>query len=202
MNDIGRMVQQIEISGTEVLQKPEELKLIGRGRSAVVFRIPNEQKVLKVFYPDCAHLAMQEASIYQVLQENNHFPFYYEGGEGYVVLEYLAGITFYECLRRGIIITDDMLLQVDVALQYARSKGLNPSDTHLQNVMLLSNGEVRVIDVVRFRQSKECTHWDDLKTAYDRYYRRRFFPKKYPVWFIEMIIRLYRKGFIKMNERK
>ena len=202
MNDIGRVITKIRIEGTSVLQKPEELTIIGRGRSAVVFKITGEQKVLKVFYPDFVHLARLEASIYQELSNKDYYPIFYEGGEGYVVLEYLEGLTFYECLTQGIVITKEMIGKVDLALNYARKKGLNPSDTHLQNVMLLSNGEVRVIDVVRFRQSKRCTHWEDLKVAYDSLYSSRFFPKKYPVWLLEMIIRLYRKGFIRLKKRK
>ncbi len=190
------------MEGTSVLQKPDEFMLIGRGRSAVVFKIPGEQKVLKVFYPDFVHLARLEASIYQELSNNDYYPSFYEGGEGYVVLEYLEGLTFYECLIQGIVITEEMIEKVDQALNYARMKGLNPSDTHLQNVMLLSNGGVRVIDVVRFRQTRICTHWEDLKVAYDHFYSTRFFPKKYPVWFIEMIIRLYRKGLIRLKKRK
>jgi predicted Ser/Thr protein kinase len=202
LNDIERMMINIRIEGTSVLQKPDDLTIIGRGRSAVVFKIPGKQKVLKVFYPEFVHLARLEASIYQELHNNDYYPSFYEGGEGYVVLEYLEGLTFYECLIQGIVITEEMIEKVDHALNYARKKGLNPSDTHLQNVMLLSNGEVRVIDVVRFRQSKVCTHWEDLKVAYDRLYSSRFFPKKYPVWFVEMIIRLYRKGFIRLKKRK
>ena len=195
-------MMNIRIQGTSVLQKPDDLTIIGRGRSAVVFKIPDEQKVLKVFYPNFVHLARLEASIYQELHNNDYYPSFYEGGEGYVVLEYLEGLTFYECLIQGIVITEEMIEKVDHALNYARKKGLNPSDTHLQNVMLLSSGEVRVIDVVRFRQVKICTHWEDLKVAYDRLYSFRFFPKKYPVWFVEMIIRLYRKGFIRLKKRK
>ncbi|MCA0172495.1 serine/threonine protein kinase [Bacillus sp. RAR_GA_16] len=202
MNDIEKMMIHIKIEGTRVVQKPDELTIIGRGRSAVVFKLPSEPKVLKVFYPEFVHLSRVEASIYQELSNNEDYPIFYEEGEGYVVLEYLEGLTFYECLIQGIVITKEMIENVDQALNYARKNGLNPSDTHLQNIMLLSNGEVRVIDVVRFRQSKICTHWEDLKVAYDSLYSSRFFPKKYPVWFMEMIIWLYRKGFIRLKKRK
>lgn len=202
MNDIEKMMIHIKIEGTRVVQKPDELTIIGRGRSAVVFKLPSEPKVLKVFYPEFVHLSRVEASIYQELSNNEDYPIFYEEAEGYVVLEYLEGLTFYECLIQGIVITKEMIENVDQALNYARKNGLNPSDTHLQNIMLLSNGEVRVIDVVRFRQSKICTHWEDLKVAYDSLYSSRFFPKKYPVWFMEMIIWLYRKGFIRLKKRK
>ncbi len=190
------------MKGSTVISKPDCLVQIGKGRSAVVYKLPDENKVLKVFFPDYLHLAECEATIYKELKNNHYFPVFYEVGEGYLILEYLDGMTFYDCLIKGVFLTKDHLLQVDDALAYARAKGLNPSDTHLQNVMLLRNGEVRVIDVVRFKQFKLCTHWDDLKYAYDMYYQRRFFPKQYPIWFVEFIIRLYRHGFIKFKKRK
>ncbi len=192
----------IVIEGSTVIRKPDYLEQIGKGRSAVVYKLPGEDKALKVFYPDYLHLAECEAAIYKELDNHHYFPRFFEVGEGYLILEYLDGMTFYDCLIKGVLITKNHLSQVDEALACARAKGLNPSDTHLQNVMLLRNGEVRVIDVVRFKQSKLCTHWDDLKYAYDTYYKRHFFPKKYPVWFVEFIIRLYRYGFIKFKKRK
>ncbi|TKD72070.1 serine/threonine protein kinase [Pseudalkalibacillus hwajinpoensis] len=201
MNDIANVVTRIIIKGETVVTKPDELVIVGRGRSAVVFKLPGEKKVLKVFYPEYVHLAAQEASIYHELDNANYYPILYEEGAGYLVLEYLEGMTLYECLRQGIVITEEIIKKVDQALDYARQKDLNPSDTHLQNVMLLSSGEVRVIDVVRFRQSTICTHWDDLKSVYYAYYQHSYFPKKYPKWVIETIIKLYRHGYIRIKKR-
>lgn len=202
MNGIVDMVNSIIIKDETVVTKPDELVMVGRGRSAVVFKLPDEEKVLKVFFPAYAHLAVQEASIYHQLDNANYYPTLYEEGAGYLVLEYLEGMTLYDCLRQGKVITEEIIKQVDQALDYARLKDLNPSDTHLQNVMLLRNGEVRVIDVVRFRQSTICTHWDDLKSVYYAYYQYSYFPKKYPRWVIETIIRLYRHGYIRIKKRK
>ncbi|MDP4550600.1 serine/threonine protein kinase [Alkalihalobacillus macyae] len=202
MNVIADMVNSIIIRDETVITKPDELVIVGRGRSAVVFKLPHEEKVLKVFYPAYTHLAAQEASIYHVLDNATYYPTLYEEGSGYLVLEYLEGMTLYDCLRQGQVITEQIIKQVDQALDYARQKDLNPSDTHLQNVMLLWNGEVRVIDVVRFRQSTICTHWDDLKSVYYDYYQHSYFPKKYPKWVIETIIRLYRRGYIRIKKRK
>lgn len=196
------LISNIRFDGESVVDYPDGLQPIGKGRSAVVFKLSGENKVLKVFYPEYHHLAEREAAIYKELDNTIYYPELFEAGDGYLILEYLDGITFYDCLIKGIHITEEMVYSVDEALNYARVKGLNPSDTHLQNVMLLKNGEVRVIDVVRFRQTKECTHWEDIKTAYHTIYVNPYFPKKVPAWLVEMIIRLYRRGLIKVNKGK
>ncbi|WP_347551049.1 serine/threonine protein kinase [Pseudalkalibacillus hwajinpoensis] len=198
----AEIINRIVIEGTTVIDQPDDLVEVGKGRSAVVFKFPGEQKVLKVFFPAFLHLAEQEAAIYRELDNSAYYPQLFEEGEGYLILEYLEGITFYDCLVSGVKITEEMLRLVDEALNYARGKGLNPSDTHLQNVMLLHNGGVRVIDVVRFRQAKICTHWEDLKYAYYKYYLKPYFPKKYPKWVMETIIWLYRNRWIKIKNRK
>ncbi|WP_270181457.1 serine/threonine protein kinase [Alkalihalobacillus sp. CinArs1] len=196
------LVNSIRFEGASIVAYPDGLHPIGKGRSAAVFKLSGEEKVVKVFYPEFHNLAVQEAEIYKELDNDVYYPKLYEVGEGYLILEYLDGITFYDCLIEGVEITREMVEVVDEALNYARTKGLNPSDTHLQNVMLLKNGEVRVIDVVRFRQTKECSHWEDLKTAYDTIYCNSYFPKKVPAWIVETVIRLYRKGIIKFNKGK
>lgn len=196
------LVNDIRFEGESIVTYPDGLHPIGKGRSAAVFKLSMENKVLKVFYPEFHHLAEQEAAIYQELDNDVYYPKLYEAGKGYLILEYLDGVTFYDCLIEGIEITKEMVQNVEDALNYAKSKGLNPSDTHLQNVMLLKTGEVRVIDVVRFRQTKECSHWEDLKTAYQTIYCNPYFPKKVPAWVVETVIRLYRKGIIKFNKEK
>ena len=47
----------IVIEGSTVIRKPDYLEQIGKGRSAVVYKLPDEDKALKVFYPDYLHLA-------------------------------------------------------------------------------------------------------------------------------------------------
>ncbi|WP_252314931.1 hypothetical protein [Sinobaca sp. H24] len=45
----------------------DTLEFIGKGRSAYVFKIEETEVVLKVFFPDFAAVAKEEALIYQAL---------------------------------------------------------------------------------------------------------------------------------------
>jgi tRNA A-37 threonylcarbamoyl transferase component Bud32 len=86
----------------------------------------------------------------------------YEYGSNYIVLDYVNGKTLYECLIEGIKIPEQAIIEVDNAIQLAKGKGLNPSDIHLKNI-ILTNAGIKVIDVARFLQEKECKQWEDLK---------------------------------------
>lgn len=196
MTNVQQWVNDIQFNGEKVVSYPDELVWIGQGRSAVVFKIPNENQVIKVFYPAYKSLSYLEAEIYNQLSNHEYFPALIDYGEGYLILELVEGITLYDCLVKGIPITVDMIEKVDAVLDFARNKGLNPSDTHLKNIMLTKDGQIKVIDVVRFKQDKESPHWDDLKRAFYSYYQKKYFPVKYPKFFIELIIRLYRRHLL------
>ncbi|MCD2523236.1 protein kinase family protein, partial [Bacillus licheniformis] len=91
---------------------------------------------------------------------------------------------------------DDMICEVDRALNDARRKGLNPSDIHLRNLILTPSGTIKVIDVARFLQTKECRQWDDLKTAYQTLYKKSRFPQRLPKMWMELIAYLYKKSWL------
>lgn len=173
-----------------------DLHFIGVGRSAVVFRIGSTNKVLKVFYPDYHHLAKEEAMIYEELADISYFPTLYEYGSNYLVIDYISGETIFDCLVKGNPITKEMIEEVDIALSLARKQGLNPSDVHLRNLMITSDGKIKIIDVARFRQTKNCTQWKDLKKAFYLLYKKRFFPKKIPKYALNIIAALYKKSII------
>ncbi|MBA2175703.1 serine/threonine protein kinase [Halobacillus locisalis] len=196
MNKIKQLVDEMTWNGDKVHSYPEQFDWIGQGRSAVAYKIEKTNQVVKVFYPKYKHLAQIEADVYRRLSNHDLFPELYDVGDGFLVLEYVAGQTLYDCLIQGVSITEEMVEQVDLAMQYARSQGLNPSDTHLKNILLTEEGAIKVIDVVRFTQEEECPHWDDLKKAYFSYYQKRYFPRKFPKFFIEFVIRLYRKRLL------
>ncbi|WP_235001546.1 serine/threonine protein kinase [Halobacillus sp. Marseille-P3879] len=195
--NIAELVQDVRFVDQKVKNIPEEFSLIGQGRSAAVFKVTGFRSLaIKVFYPEYKDLAFKEAAIYLKLEDHTYYPELIEYGEGYLVMEYLKGITFYDCLVNGTPITPSMVAMVDEALNYARARGLNPSDTHLKNIILTEDHNIKVIDVVRFTQSEECPHWSDLKKAYYSYYQKRYFPKRFAPLFIELIIRLYRKRLL------
>ncbi|RXT13705.1 protein kinase family protein [Ammoniphilus sp. CFH 90114] len=188
------------IPDVELVRDPS-LQLIGEGRSAFVYRIQSTDKVVKIFFPSFTHLAKEEASIYQVLQGVRYYPELHETGPNYLVIDYIEGHTLFECLTKGIEITDKHTTEVDKALRLARAKGLNPSDIHLRNIMITTNDQIKLIDVARFRQSKECTQWDDLKVAFNRFYRLRFFPKKIPAFILNLIAALYKRNLLQTLTR-
>ncbi|WP_066186137.1 MULTISPECIES: RIO1 family regulatory kinase/ATPase domain-containing protein [Gracilibacillus] len=169
-----------------------DLQLYGLGRSAAIFKINNENKIIKVFHPTFEHAAEQEKQNYEKLQGNHYYPVVYESGSNYLVMEYIEGKTFFECLATGIPLKPHYMKEVDQGLQTAKEAGLNPSDIHLHNLIVNKDGEVRIIDVARFSQSKVCTQWDDLKRGYMRLYCRPFFPKKVPKWIMYTTAKLYR----------
>ena len=182
----------------KLIQKPDDLELIGKGRSAYVFKLTEEgrEMALKVFFPEFKNIAAREAEIYKKLSDSNYYPDIYETGPSYILMEYIKGYTFYECLNKGILIDDDMICEVDRALNDARRKGLNPSDIHLRNLILTPSGTIKVIDVARFLQTKECRQWDDLKTAYQTIYKKSRFPQRLPKLWMELIAYLYKKNWL------
>jgi len=100
----------------EIFSNDPNLEFIGKGRSAIVYKIRGTNKVLKVFYPQFSHIAKEEGEIYQELQNISYFPTLYEIGENYIVIDYIEGNTLFECLLQGIQINPDIIGEVDYAL--------------------------------------------------------------------------------------
>lgn len=177
------------------------LTLIGKGRSAFVFQIKSTEKVIKVFFPNQVHLAIEEAIIYQKLSGIHYYPNTYDFGANYIVLDYIEGKTLFDCLSQGIIITERHVKEIDRAIELARNQGLNPSDIHLRNILLTYSGDIKVIDVARFRQRKSCLNWHYLKKSYYQLYYKSYFPKKLPTTFLNAVGYLYKKRLIPFYRR-
>ncbi len=175
---------------------PDGLRLMGSGRSAAVFHSDSApDRVLKLFHPAFLKMASQEIEVYRILGKTNYYPQMYAHGDNYLVIDYIDGRTFYQCLVEGVLIPEEAIVQVDEAVELARQKGLNPSDLHLKNMMLTSDG-VKLIDVARFMQQKTCGQWADLRKAYYTKYRRPMFPKKLPEKVLDWIVIKYRRNEI------
>jgi predicted Ser/Thr protein kinase len=189
---------KFKVKGTrvEVVHKDAALEFIGAGRSAFIFKIQSTDKVIKVFFPPYTSIAKEEAKIYETLQGNTYYPAMYEAGSNYLVIDFIAGDTLYECLSKGIPITKESITEIDAALKVARLKGLNPSDIHLRNIFITNEGNIKIIDVARFKQTKDCTQWSDLKKAFYKFYCTPFFPKKIPVFILNIIAALYKKKLL------
>ena len=174
----------------------KELTIAGSGRSAYVFKLNNTNKVLKVFYAPFEHLAKREAKIYEKLKGIPSFPLMHASGENYIVIDFIEGFTLFECLVLGKDIDESVLDEVDHAILLAKSRGLNPSDIHLHNILITPGGNVKLIDVVRFEQVKQCTQWDDLKRGYYKFYKKRMFPRKMPSKLLLLIAFFYKRNLL------
>ena len=170
----------------------EELQLIGTGRSAHVFKVKNEQVALKVYFPNKAHLAAEEAAIYKKLSFNSYYPTLHDVGANYIVIDYLEGLTLFQCLENGFFVSEDKIRTINEALNTARKAGLNPSDVHLKNIIITNNEEIKLIDVARFRQTKHNRQWDDIQKAYFKGYVKSYFPKRIPSFVLHCIAALYK----------
>ncbi|UFT98481.1 protein kinase family protein [Radiobacillus kanasensis] len=186
----------IEDDVVRVVSHDPTLTHIGSGRSAAVFQLENKSLALKVFYPTFSHLASEEADIYNMLEGIPYYPSLADYGTNYIVMDYIEGKTFFQCLSAGIHVPIEAIQSVDDALELAKERGLNPSDIHLRNIILTSEYEVKIIDVARFRQKKECTQWHDLKTAYFNFYSKPFFPKRLSEQNLNRIAKLYKNKLI------
>lgn len=190
------VVYMMKGSRVVLAEKDDRLRLIGEGRSAFAFRISGTDLVLKVFFPPFERIAAEEAEIYKELKGNPFFPALYDSGCNYLVIDYVQGTTLFNCLVKGIPIASRHIKEVDDALQLAREKGLNPSDIHLRNIIVTPKGDVRLIDVARFRQTKKCSQWDDLKIAFYKFYKHKRFPKKVPEYAMNLVAFFYKKGLL------
>ncbi len=179
-----------------LIRYDDSLELVGTGRSAFVFKINASNRAIKVFFPAFISIAKEEAEIYKILQNIPYYPVMHDFGLNYIVIDYIEGLTLFECLAQGEIITRAHIKEIDFALSLARDRELNPSDIHLRNIFITADGKIKMIDVARFRQRKHCRQWHDLKKAYNQYYRKRFFPKKIAVWQLNMIAFLYKKRLL------
>ncbi|MGE7766066.1 protein kinase family protein [Peribacillus sp. NPDC096540] len=198
MQQYSELAQSVMIShdkNNTLLDADHSLSLIGKGRSAYVFRIHSTNKAMKVFFPNHTHTAKVEAEIYQTVQSIEYYPTLFDAGENYLVIDHIEGNTLFECLTLGIPITEENIKEIDHALQLARKEGLNPSDIHLRNIFITSEKKVKIIDVARFKQVKSCNQWHDLKNAFHLFYSKSFFPKKIPSFILNSIAAIYKKRF-------
>jgi predicted Ser/Thr protein kinase len=200
LKSFSELAQSVKysINGSRVIlnDKDPSLEFIGAGRSAYVFKIKFTDKVMKVFFPPFTKIASEEAEIYKVLADIPFYPKLYDSGKNYLVIDFIEGNTLFNCLERGFPITSEHIKEIDEALNLAVMKGLNPSDVHLRNIILTPEGSIRMIDVARFRQTKNCTQWNELKTAFFKLYKRRIFPKKIPALLLKLIAMLYKRKLL------
>lgn len=143
------------------------LKCVGVGTDAAVFHIEGDtQYVYKVFSKDKLEKMEMEKKVYELLGDSAFFPVYYGSGSNFLILSYEKGINLYDCLLKGIHIPRQVIMDVEEAREYAKSKGLNPRDIHLKNI-LLYEGRGKLLDVSEYLKEGNDLRWNYLKKGYE-----------------------------------
>lgn len=182
----------------------ESWELIGKGNYAAVFiHKAKPEWVVKMYGRNPEELE-KEIGVYKKLGTHEAFSTLYTYGEQYLVLKKLEGITLFNALIKGIKIPESVIRDVDDALEYARSVGLNPYDVHGKNVVM-NQGKGYIVDVSDFYKTGYCSKWDDLKKAYYKIYAPWISKCHPPIPFfvvdgIRKGYRLYKRGKKKFQD--
>lgn len=176
-----------------VTEYPEDWRCVGVGCSAAVFQPRDCPEIsIKVFAAKFAGIAHEESEIYKQLGNSPFFPRFYGRGDNFLVIEFRKGRNIHDCLIQGVFIPEQVIYDVEEAIQYARSRGLNPSDIHIKNI-LVHEGRGFLIDVSDYRRFGECKRWETLKEVYYDYYAKIYRPGiTVPSWLLETIRKWYK----------
>ncbi|MCM1982429.1 serine/threonine protein kinase [Lyngbya confervoides] len=176
-----------------VYDTPPPWQIVGTGNYAAVFAHPDyPQQVVKVYAPGRLGWE-QEVEVYRRLGSHPAFSECCYAAPNFLVLKRLHGITLYDCLIQGLSIPEQVILDIDNALVFARQRGLFPHDVHGRNVMM-AQGRGLVVDISDFLKPEPCQAWDDIKRGYYWLYRplleRRSI--RVPVLILDQIRAFYR----------
>lgn len=173
-----------------ILTIPGDLKCIGKGTDAAVFQsLALPKYAFKIFSKEKLNKVAIEANVYRILGSSPYFSTCYASYKNFLVLSYEEGITLYDCILRGIHIPKQVINDVEEARIYVKSKGLNPRDIHLKNI-LLQNGRAKIIDVSEYVNPGNDFRWEHLKQAYEQYYHL-IDRNPVPLWLVETVRKLY-----------
>lgn len=147
-----------------------QLRCVGVGTDAAVFQSVHAPKyVYKVYTAESSYKVAKEAAVYEQLAGAHYFPTCFAAADRYLVLSYEEGTTLYDCLIEGIHIPASIVDEVEEARTFIRSKGLNPRDIHLKNIVL-QHGHVKILDVSEYVVDGNDYRWEYLKLGYEQYY--------------------------------
>ncbi|WP_245700372.1 serine/threonine protein kinase [Paenibacillus glacialis] len=171
---------------------PKPWLLLGSGNYAAVFSHPDyAEYAVKIYAPGRPGLK-EEAEVYKRLGNHPSYSMCYYVGSNFLILQRLKGITVYDCIKRGIPVSEQAIRDIDGALEYACSRELRPHDVHGKNIMI-NDGRGLVVDVSDFLKHEECTMWDDFKKAYYTLYQPLTSLWLFPV--PDAVLEAVRKGY-------
>lgn len=178
---------------------PAPWRVLGTGNYAAVLLHPEHpERVVKVYAPGRPGFEA-EREVYRRLGEHPAYSECLHAEDGFLVLRRLHGVTLYDAVHRGLPIPEQVIRDIDHALEYARERGLHPHDVHGRNVMM-DGGRGLVVDVSDFLKEEDCTKWKDLKAGYYRVYRPLFMRLRLRVPYamldlVRLGYRLFRRAF-------
>lgn len=175
-----------------IIGEAENLKCVGIGTDAAVFWSEHTPAyAFKLYAKDKSAKVMVEESVYRKLGNSPFFSTCFGSNDNCLVLSYEEGKTLFECILEGIHIPEQAINDVEEAREYARSKGLNPRDIHLKNI-LLQNGRAKIIDVSEYTMSGNDCRWEHLKKGYEQYYHL-IDGKSVPIGVVETVRKWYNR---------
>lgn len=168
----------------------DDLRCIGVGTDAAVFEsLSTPGYAFKLYAQEKREKVAMEAQVYETLGASPYFPRCYASGDDYLVLSYEKGITLFDCLLQGVYISKQVILDVEDARAFVRSKDLNPRDIHLKNI-LLQDGHAKIIDVSEYVLPGNDFRWEHLKEGYEKYYHL-IDGNAVPFWLVETVRKWY-----------
>ncbi len=168
----------------------DKFECIGVGTDAAVFRfVHTPNYAFKVYSNDKLGKIELETEVYLKLGKSEYFPEYYGRGINFLVISYEEGITLYDCLLKGIHIPKQVVEDVDSARNFVITRGLNPRDIHLKNI-LLHEGRAKLLDVSEYMKQGNDNRWEYLKEGYQEHYHL-IDGKALPHWIIETVRKWY-----------
>ncbi len=176
-----------------VYHLPHPWRLLGTGNyAAVVYHRNHPECVVKVYAPGRPGFE-EEMEVYRRLGSHRAFSECLYAQKGVLVLKRLHGVTLYDCIHKGLPIPKQVIQDIDQALNYARRCGLHPHDVHGRNVMMYQ-GRGLVVDVSDFLHAGTCSKWNDLKRAYNWFYRPLLYPLRLriPYFVLDIVRKTYR----------
>lgn len=177
----------------QVSQIPQPWQLLGTGNYAGVFIHPDYKDVVIKVYASTLSGWTEEVEVYRRLGKHEAFSQCFYAEANWLMLKRLHGVTLYDCMYLGLKIPKQVIKDIDLALDYAKSKGLTPHDVHGRNVMMFEDRGL-VVDVSDFLDSSPCWAWTDLKKAYYWMYQPLFSWHRLSVsyWLLDKIRSIYR----------
>jgi hypothetical protein len=182
----------LEIVLCELQLQLHDVEYIGSGKSAMVFKIKNEEKVLKVFYNNKIHELLKEKEAYNFLNGTKGYLNLHDVGNNYLLIDYFRGKNLYDYLLEGLEIKRCYIEEANFYVNEARKKGLNPNDVHLKNIMINDNEEVVIVDLARFLDKKLDKRWEHIYKIYNSFYHKKWNHKKVSSIILKINIFVYK----------